>query len=307
MISRTPLWVSTSNRFCVLILSFVFLTGAVVSPTLAFENPIHKIGQISKRILNYNNNNSEMRAWTCHGRNQRDLVDRLMQAGIVQTPAVKRVLEVVDRANFIPKNPYMDAPQGIGLGQTISAPHMHAHVLEEIYPYLVGKEDLKVLDVGCGSGYLTAAMGRWIQNPPSSSYDSTLGSHVTGKVFGVDVHQGLVELSKNNMQKADADLLDTGVVTLQLGDGWKGLASEAPFDAIHVGAAADGMPFELVAQLKVGGVMIIPIGPQSQIQNLYKIERISSNDPIGFDANDYRITSLLGVRYVPLVRPQHDN
>ena len=245
-----------------------------------------------------------MKAWTCHGRNQRDLVDRMMQAGIVQTPAVQKVLELVDRGNYSPKNPYMDAPQGIGLGQTISAPHMHAHVLEEIYPYLVGKEDWKILDVGAGSGYLTAAMGRWIQTPPSYTGGPILGSSVTGNVHGIDVHRGLIELSTQNMSKEDGDLIESGAVKLQVGDGWKGLPSEAPFDAIHVGAAADGMPFELVTQLKVGGVMIIPIGAQSQIQNLYKIERVSSKDPVGFDQNDYRISTLLGVRYVPLVRPR---
>lgn len=242
-----------------------------------------------------------MRAWTCHGINQRDLVDRMRQAGIVQTPAVQKVLELVDRGNYIPKNPYMDAPQGIGWGQTISAPHMHGHVLEEMYPYLVGKHDLKMLDVGSGSGYLTATMGRWIQ-PLLPSETPLLGPDVRGKVFGIDVYPDLVNLAKDNIRKQDGDLIQNGVVHIQVGDGWKGLPLEAPFDAIHVGAAADGMPYDLVSQLKVGGVMIIPIGPQNQIQYLYKIERVSSNDPVGFDANDYRISNLLGVRYVPLVR-----
>ena len=254
-----------------------------------------------------------MKAWTCHGRTQRDLVDRLRQAGIVKTDAVQKVLEWVDRANYTPKDPYMDAPQGIGLGQTISAPHMHAHVLEEIYPYLVGKEEgeggheITLLDVGAGSGYLTAALGRWIQPLPNES--PILGSGVRGKVYGLEVHRALVDLSTANIRKADGDLLETGVVSLQVGDGWKGLPSEAPFDAIHVGAAADGMPYELVAQLKVGGIMIIPIGGQTEIQNLYKIERISASnsDSFEFDLHDYRITTLLGVRYVPLVRPRGSN
>jgi protein-L-isoaspartate(D-aspartate) O-methyltransferase len=257
------------------------------------------------------NNDQGMRAWKCHGRNQKELVDRLCQASIVKTPAVKQILELVDRNNYVPTNPYRDAPQTIGKGQTISAPHMHAHGLEEIVPYLVGKDHLKLLDVGSGSGYFTAALGRWIQpnnNEEGEATSSSIsGSSVTGRVFGIDVHPYLIDLSMNNMRKADGDLLDSGVVQFSLGDGWKGLVEEAPFDAIHVGAAADGMPYQLVSQLKVGGVMIIPIGPQSQVQNLYKIERLKQSEPDGnsvYYPDDFRVTPLLGVRYVPLVRPE---
>jgi len=117
------------------------------------------------------------------------------------------------------------------------------------------------------------------------------------------VKRELVELTRQNIQRADADLLHSGVLTIDVGDGWKGLPLEAPFDAIHVGAAADGMPYALVAQLKLGGVMILPVGREGQTQHLYKIERTSLKDPIGFDPKDYRIASLLAVRYVPLIKP----
>ena len=94
--------------------------------------------------------------------------------------------------------------------------------------------------------------------------------------------------------------------------------NRAPFDAIHVGAAAETLPKRLANQLKVGGVLIVPIGPRDsgQHQVLYKIRRIrgrsigdddddelryySSED--SFNEEDYEIQSLLGVRYVPLVR-----
>jgi protein-L-isoaspartate(D-aspartate) O-methyltransferase len=266
-----------------------------------------------------------MRAWTCHGRNQRDLVDKLIQAGIVKTPAVQQVLEQVDRGNYMRTNSYMDAPQGIGAGQTISAPHMHAHVLEEIYPALEGKEAVKLLDVGCGSGYLTAALGRWVSSKNSQDIVDSCGAMVetdnpdnekvnsnnilgvrSGKVFGIDVFPQLVDLTLQNIQRQDGDLLRNDIVTVSVRDGWKGLPEEAPFDAIHVGAAADSLPHQLVQQLKVNGVMIIPIGLQSEAQTLYKIQRIghtrSTDEADGaFHPEDFEMTKILGVRYVPLV------
>ena len=246
-----------------------------------------------------------MKAWNCHGRNQRDLVDRLIQAKIVKSDSVRDVLYKVDRQNYAPtsdsNSPYMDTPQPIGLGQTISAPHMHAHVLEEIYPYLKKSpaDRVKILDVGCGSGYLTAALGRWVAPLSQSAPEaSLLDAHKTGKVYGIDIYPHLVDLTQRNMEKADKDLLESGIVTLSVSDGWKGLPEASPFDAIHVGAAAAEFPRALLEQLKVGGVLIIPVGPEGGIQNLYRVERLSD----GFTQEDFRITELLGVRYVPLVQ-----
>jgi protein-L-isoaspartate(D-aspartate) O-methyltransferase len=285
--------------FEILLLLLLLLFSSSTSFSTAFEDK----------------NSNPMKAWTCHGRNQKDLVDRLRQANIVKTEAVRNVLEMVDRGNYVPEYPYMDAPQTIGMGQTISAPHMHAHVLEEFIPHLLGNNNqppksnnnisrgpLKMLDVGCGSGYLTAALGRWVKSRPDDDGPSILKT--SGRVFGIDVHPYLVDLANRNIQECDGDLLESGTVSVKLGDGWKGLPSEAPFDVIHVGAAAEELPIELVHQLTVGGVMVVPIGSQGGVQTLYKVERVSSEDGQGCERRDgYKMTRLLGVRYVPLVHP----
>lgn len=151
---------------------------------------------------------------------------------------------------------YSDAPQSIGSGQTISAPHMHAHACEEIVSSLRSfhktqtTNQIRILDVGSGSGYLTACFGR---------LDRKDFNDKKIRVYGIEYLPHLVELAKENIKKADRDLLESGIVSVQHTDGWQGLPSEAPFHAIHVGAAAASFPKALLSQLIVGGRMVIDI------------------------------------------------
>jgi protein-L-isoaspartate(D-aspartate) O-methyltransferase len=182
---------------------------------------------------------------------------------------------------------------------------MHAHALEELLPYLqqpstsTATASVKILDVGCGSGYLTACLGRLVH--ATKNKESILGR--PGQVFGVDIYPELVERTRGNILSSpvDCELLESKTIQLQVANGWEGLPEEAPFDAIHVGAAAESLPRALAQQLKVGGVLIVPIGPYGGAQKLYKIERVqqASNE---FDESDYRVKALLGVQYVPLVK-----
>jgi protein-L-isoaspartate(D-aspartate) O-methyltransferase len=290
----------------VVVQALLLLISTVLTPSLvqskfltAFQNPESSRSEKPK-----------MKAWFCDGKTQKNLVEHLRQARIVKSTAVQRVMESVDRCNYVPesytRNPYADSPQAIGMGQTISAPHMHSYALEEVLPNLLARqkdllksgnltEPIKILDIGCGSGYLTACFGRWFK--PLGS-DSTF--QVPGKVYGMDVYKELVDMTKKNIQKADSDLLEQGIVQLRAGNGWQGWKEEAPFDAIHVGAAASSIPMDLMGQLLTPhGVLVVPVGSQSSVQKLLRIERIAESEV--FSMNDFSVTELLHVRYVPLV------
>jgi len=103
----------------------------------------------------------------------------------------------------------------------------------------------------------------------------------------------LVELSIKNVQQGNPELFEAGVIDLLLGDGQAGFEAEAPYDAIHVGAAAAHVPQKLLDQLKPGGRMVCPVGKQHEIQMFYQFDKSA----------DGTITreGLVEVRYVPLV------
>jgi protein-L-isoaspartate(D-aspartate) O-methyltransferase len=187
-------------------------------------------------------------AWGGNGNTNQGLVSQLQQSGTFHHDKVKEVMLSIDRADFTSIDPYHDCPQTIGYGATISAPHMHAMALEGLLNHV--KPDSHILDVGSGSGYLTACLAK------------LLGPN--GKVIGIDHINELVELSERNVRKHNADLLDNGQIKFVTGDGRQGYQKEAPYDAIHVGAAAPTLPQALVDQLAIGGKMLIPVGVAQQ-------------------------------------------
>ena len=87
--------------------------------------------------------------WRSHGRDNDDLINQLRNYGIIKSTEVEQAMRNVDRGNYSPRSPYLDSPQPIGFGVTISAPHMHAHALEILRNNI--KEGSKVLDVGSGT------------------------------------------------------------------------------------------------------------------------------------------------------------
>lgn len=105
----------------------------------------------------------------------------------------------------------------------------------------------RALDVGSGSGYLTACFAKMV-----SSFVVCIQIQIgpAGKAVGIEHIQGLVDLSLANVRKTNADLLESGTLTFVRGDGRLGYAKDAPYNAIHVGAAADNVPQEVIIQFK---------------------------------------------------------
>ncbi|KAJ6178353.1 hypothetical protein N7519_008814 [Penicillium mononematosum] len=187
-------------------------------------------------------------AWYCSGSTNTELIENLFKAGLIHDERVKDAMIGVDRAHYAPSRAYSDSPQPIGYGATISAPHMHGHACEYLIDYL--KPGSRVLDIGSGSGYLTHVLANLVTSPGNQ-----------GQVIGIDHIPELTDLARTNMDKSKSGsgLLASQTVKFITGDGRLGWKEGAPYDAIHVGAAADKLHPTLVDQLRAPGRLFIPV------------------------------------------------
>jgi protein-L-isoaspartate(D-aspartate) O-methyltransferase len=215
-------------------------------------------------------------AWRSSGSSNEALISNLKANGLIESERVQEAM-MVDRAHYAPSSPYQDSPQPIGYGATISAPHMHANACESLLTYLT--PGARVLDIGSGSGYLTAVLANLVG--PS------------GTVLGIDHIQPLVDMGTANMGKSDEGrrMLESGQVKFVTGDGRKGWKEGAPYDAIHVGAAAAEHHEELTVQLKAPGRLFVPVA-EGRAQYIFVVEKDK-------DGSVER-KKLYGVQYVPL-------
>ena len=193
----------------------------------------------------------------------------LRKAGVVDKNVLD-AMERIDRKNFIngvfSEKAYDDTPLPIACGQTISQPTVVGLMTQALQ---VTSRD-KVLEVGTGSGYQAAIL-----------------SLLARRVYTVERYSLLVNNATKVFQK-----LNISNVTTILADGGHGLEQQAPFDRIIVTAASDDPPALLLSQLKIGGIMIIPVGQSDNIQNLIKIAKTDGG---------YEYQDLQTVRFVPLV------
>mmetsp|Transcript_2692 Transcript_2692/g.4740 ORF Transcript_2692/g.4740 Transcript_2692/m.4740 type:complete len:322 (-) Transcript_2692:917-1882(-) len=237
-------------------------------------------------------------AWRSHGTSNVELVDTLRRNKLLHSESVYHAMRATDRANYISFDStfgshsyaYQDTPQPIGYNATISAPHMHATCLELLVNHL--HFDSNALDVGSGSGYLSACMLRMILESERNS-DGSRDENRKGVVVGVEHIKGLNDKAIENVKRDGLEsMLEKGRLRLLAKDGRLGYQECAPYSAIHVGAAAPKIPETLIEQLDRGGRMVIPVGEDGGYQELMQVDK-------GLDGK-VTAKSVFGVRYVPL-------
>lgn len=161
---------------------------------------------------------------------------------------------------------YEDMALPINSGQTISQPSIVGKMTQALNP---GPRD-KVLEIGTGSGYQAAVL-----------------SQLCRRVYSIERHRRLAREARYRL-----DNLSLVNVIVMTGDGSLGLPDQAPFDRILLTAAAEDPPAPLLAQLRIGGIMVLPVGQTDAVQHLIKVEKTETG---------LEYTELEAVRFVPLV------
>ena len=196
------------------------------------------------------------------------LILKLRQFGI-SDKEILACIETLDRSDFVSENfldrCLEDIPLPIDCGQTISQPSLVAFMTQQ----LEIPQRSKVLEIGTGSGYQTAILAK-----------------LSSRVYSIERYKTLADMAKKRLEK-----LNISNVTILLNDGFFGYAPQAPFDRIILTAAVEEIPSLVISQLKVGGIMIVPVGLPNQKQSLLKVIKNEK----GLD-----ITELMSVRFVQM-------
>lgn len=181
-----------------------------------------------------------------------------------------QTMEKVPRHFFVPEEnrsaSYEDHPVSIGYGQTISQPYIVAFMTESLHL----KKREKVLEIGSGSGYQAAILAE-------------LGT----EIYTIEIIPELAKFAEENLKRTGYSS-----VKVKMGDGYQGWKEFAPFDAIIVTCAPENVPQPLIEQLKEGGRIVIPVGGENQVQELYLMKKVK---------NELVRQSLAPVRFVPMV------
>ncbi len=204
-------------------------------------------------------------------RMRENMVRQQIEKRGIDHQATLHAMRNVERHLFVPsgqqRRAYDDGPMPIGYGQTISQPYIVAYMTQLVNP---GPGD-RVLEIGAGSGYQAAIL-----------------AEIVKEVYTIEIIPELGNRAKELLESLNYDNVE--VIT---GDGYFGHEKHAPYDAIVVTAAAEYIPPPLIAQLKDGGKMIIPVGSPFLVQTLMLVEK---------DGDKITTTNLMPVRFVPFTR-----
>jgi len=200
-----------------------------------------------------------------------DMIERTIRRRGLDDPNLLAAFRQVPREEFISPEyaeyAYADNPLPIESGQTISQPYIVALTIDAAG---IGPSD-KVLEIGAGSGYAAAVIGR-----------------IARDVVAIERHHELCELARERMRRLGYDN-----VHIVEGDGTRGCPAEAPFDAIVAAASGSHVPTALVDQLKPGGRIVMPVGDPHSVQSLIKLTKREDGM---LERED-----LGAVRFVPLI------
>ncbi|MBL7924660.1 MAG: protein-L-isoaspartate(D-aspartate) O-methyltransferase [Bacteroidia bacterium] len=201
---------------------------------------------------------------------RRQLVQQLRDKGI-QNEAVLDAIGKIPRHFFMDNAflefAYQDKAFPISCGQTISQPYTVAYQSQLLDP----RKGDKILEIGTGSGYQSAVL-----------------AETGAKVFSIERHKPLHENTRKLL-----DSLNYHSIKTFFGDGFKGLPAFAPFDKILVTCGATEIPLKLIDQLKVGGIMVIPIGPLSE-QTMTTILKKPNGETEIIQLDKFRFVPMLG-------------
>ena len=205
-------------------------------------------------------------------REREQMVDVIRREYRLEDPRVLKAMRDVPRHWFVPTSEqdraYADHPLPIGWDQTISQPFIVAYMTSLLK---LSRKD-KVLEIGTGSGYQAAVLNEFTPN-----------------VYTIEIVEPLARRTMGLLEKKGYK-----TIRVMTGDGYKGWAEHAPYDAVIVTCAPDHVPQPLVEQLKPGGRMAIPVGGERGLQELLLLTRREDGT--------LQRQSKMPVRFVPLVR-----
>ena len=181
---------------------------------------------------------------------RQQMVEEFVVGGGIRNPRVIDAMRTTPRHEFVPRNlrdqAYLDMALPIGDQQTISSPFIVAFMTECIDP----QPQDRVLEIGTGSGYQAAVLSPLVQ-----------------QVYTIEIVESLGRRAERTLRQLRQDN-----VTVRIGDGFQGWPEEAPFDKIIVTCSPEQVPQPLIDQLRVGGLMVIPVGERYQ-QTMYLLRK----------------------------------